>query len=227
MESTTNSTEFITSRIVPGQNSGLQARYGNREAAPVCTRTRDRGINYLTGEILEERCRTHACRYCTRLKVKDLTRAISLARPSHFMTMTGLSGTWCRDREAIKVWRRYCSRSRLDLRMCFSVEPNPSSTGAHAHAWVYSSDQVDEHVMQDRATKVGLGSIDVRPVYSQQGFAYGLKMAAWNSASADAYQRVNGRALVSARGFWRNVHGQPVDQVKAIAASRWYDQAGA
>jgi hypothetical protein len=128
---------------------------------------------------------------------------VSVAGPSHLVTLTGLCGTWERDRTTVNRLRRYLRRDGLTFAFAWAIEPNPSRTGHHAHGWAWGDPRFEETI-QHRASQVGLGEVDVAHVTYKGNFGYPIKNAVHNQVSLSAHRKLNGREFLHARGFWRD-----------------------
>jgi hypothetical protein len=108
--------------------------------------------------------------------------------------------------------------------LSLAAEPNPSSLGAHAHAWSRGDVPTDK-ALNARAEQVGIGRCDVSPV---RRLGYVTKTATWNEASLSAFRAINGSELAHGRSFWHNpVTGAPLQMTVAATAQRHIDLAEA
>lgn len=187
-----------------GQHQRLDDLWGPREVVVNCPNARWVWLNRETGVLgPRDRCRASTCLFCLRVSAAQVHKAVVVAQPSHFVTLTGLSGNWETDRTTVNLLRRYLRRDGLAFAFAWAIEPNPGGTGHHAHGWAWGDPRFEETI-QRRANQVGLGDVDVERVTYEGNFAYPVKNATHNQASLGAHRRLNGREFLHARGFWRD-----------------------
>lgn len=179
----------------------LVARYGPADPFGPCERGRVTRVDPETGDPLERhRCKSHReCRSCARWRIARLGREIAWDfKPTAFITLTGLPADWTEIRTGMKHLRLDLKRKGwADWSMVWTVEPNPSGDGAHAHGWAKRSVPT-VNALTSSAARVGWGSVDRRDVYSRAPVAmtYGLKLPQHNRAAAEDYRHLNGSRLV-------------------------------
>ena len=163
-------------------------------------------VDRSTGLLVPSRCGSGFCLYCARVSADQIGQAVALAKPGYLATLTGLSGDWQTDRRTVNRLTYYLrgrGSKHLAIGLAWAIEGNPQGTGFHAHGWLWGDEEVDE-VFQWRATQVGLGIAELKPVTHHHGLTYPMKTAVHTQASLDEHRRLNGREVIHARNFWRD-----------------------
>jgi len=206
--------------------SSLQAQWGPRTPTKTCPDGQLLWIHVDTGLPVVEPCRKNACLQCVRPKVRQVERAARFSCPNAFITLTQLDCDDEVNRNSMNLLTRYLGRDGLDLAMVWAAEPNPNQNGVHVHAWS-RGDIPTIDVLQSRATQVGIGSCQIKPVTDFRNLGYLCKMATWNEAALEAYRAVNGNELVHGRPFWWDPEtGEGLSRKEAATRQRALDYPG-
>lgn len=200
----------------------MQRQYGPEQSHTRCLGVKGDLVNEETGETFAVLCRNARCVACNRLTYrKDFRDAVRLARPSHMVTITGLSGGWQQDHPMLnRLFRRLTRRGDV-VHLVYAVEPNPQGTGFHAHGWMYDSIS-RAGIWTEQARAVGLGLVMVTRVTHERDFAYPVKATTWNNTSLTAFRQANGPQRHHMVGqFWRDARTGEVFRAYEDAAVAW------
>ena len=196
----------------------------------------------ITKYVAQRRCRALHCPYCLPLQVRDVARAIALAEPDWFLTLTLVGSDFTTIRDRMNRYRQKLLRAGTSFEWVWHVEHNPEGNGAHVHAWVRCEVPPSPSELSLAAQASGLGPISDwqrrRAEMGPRGLSldgvtaasYGMKEALEGLASdvsltmaQEAFLALNGGRLCHAsRQFWVDRYGRPLPGVRAaIRQARW------
>lgn len=210
---------------VAAQHQGLRDQWGPQDPWKPCPNSKARFLVEGRPSGIPAPCRRPTCLACARMMVREREDAIRLSRPTGLVTLTGASPVSEVNGKRLKRLRYYLQRVSLPTPMIWAVEPNPSGTGYHLHAWT-TADMLDGPLLQERAHLVGFGMADVRAVTHHGGLGYPMKNATWNETSLASHLELNDGRLLTGRGWYRDgATGEALTQREATA--RWRGVSGA
>lgn len=182
------------------------------EAVPGCRRPRVKGFAL-------QRCGCNRCPRCLVANTFPIAAALDLARPDYLVTVTHLPTDWPSIRILLHSLVQHLRRRGVEFRWSFSVEPNPSGAGAHAHGWMRGGPLTEAHLVRaTEQTQIGLLH-KVDTYTSARPLSYGLKQVQGSlrlpvadglRQQAEFLSLNGGRLVHSSRGFWLDPHGRPI-----------------
>lgn len=194
-------------------------------------------LDLATGELLPRRCRGLSCPYCIHVQVRDVARAIALARPNWSLLITQVGDDFVQTRRRMNRLRELVRASGFVFEWAWHVEHNPRASGLHVHAWLRSQPPAPPGTFSARAAQARVGWVDLQPLRTRMGWeagglhgvgaaGYGMKEALEGLQEAvllsevqQAFLEINGKHLVHAsRGFWVDQYGRPSGGLRAAAA---------
>jgi hypothetical protein len=196
----------------------LECQWGPRATFEFCPNARREQVRRRTGVARPEWCKTNVCVHCNVIKARDLHHAIALAKPRQMLLITGLSGRWAQDQEALRQIRQTLRRDGTHTRWVSAIEANPSGDGQHHLHGYTTGDLIDRDRLAELAERQHLGKTNIKPVTYAGDFAYPMKNATWNQASLDSHLEANNGRLIQAQTFWHDpATGEALTQREAIA----------
>jgi hypothetical protein len=209
--------------------------------APCPTPRLSNNVDYDTGEILprmvrnyrgewvEDPCTTNGCPSCSVTNARRLSGAILLAWPSHKFYVTLLGSDYQEINNNMGNLMTHMRRSDDSLQWVWAAEPNPRSTGNHAHGFIHcSSGEVDPEVLAAACRRYGIGQhCDLEPVpssYRASNFGYLFKSLVVEE-DREVFLDLNGspdrRKIAHWSGeFWRDgVDGRRLTKDEALKVS--------
>lgn len=182
-------------------------------------------VDSVTGVISPVFCeRLRACAVCLRRQAWRYARAIGLARPDQFITLTRIADTWQDIRGQINGFRTRMKKRLVAWQDIYYVERHHNGD-PHVHLWQWGS-RVTPYLAREMAVRAGLGPVvDVQPWLSKGPVAYGLKTILKSPSregltpGIDDFLNLNGNRLShSTKQFWRDEHGNKLAGFKAADA---------
>lgn len=129
----------------------------------VCPRRqRERGWDCEHGEFFALNCGANVCPFCIETNVYLWGLALEHAAPERYAVLTGLTGDWQRDREAVNRFFEIIDRKGLAFRAIYSIEHNPRHASGevdydrpfHLNVW-WHGDYVPQAFLSEAAQRVG------------------------------------------------------------------------
>lgn len=164
-------------------------------------------------------CKRNTCLVCVRSKVRQITCAMHIVRPSWWLTLDRVGATW---REASVTMTRFRRRRRerwgLEIEDAYFLEPYRNG-GLHAHVWA-TGDMPDPERLYDAAldSSTRVGALDA--VRHHGGLGYALKDTRTRTGLESYLTANNGTLVHATRGFWKRPGGSPVvGGYRALAAT--------
>lgn len=189
---------------------------------------------FASGQVTYGRCGRLRCHACITPAVYDRAAAISLARPSHLITLTQVGPAWNEIKAGVQLFVRALKALAGPVEAAYHVEVNPAGTGNHVHMWARTK-RVTRPSIALAAERAHLGPIvDVRRVDLPRdgerltGATYGMKacLRRPDGASslwpqAEEYLHLNGDRLEHhTQGYYLDRGGAQVGVRRAEAEAR-------
>ena len=184
-------------------------------------------VGLRSGKVVPARCGSRAARCASWSRRGNDGAAIALAAPERAVLLTAAGDDWPTIQKRINRLREYLRRQQLAGEWVWHVEPNPSGTGHHVHAWQWGSARLTQDVLRAAAVRAGLGhmvglsSVNTPVGLSRAGLrgatamSYGMKSVMGEplgdslTAEQESYLSANGQRLAHAsHGFWRDQRGR-------------------
>ena len=180
-------------------------------------------VNRDTGVLVTPQCRRLRCPSCIVPRAIEVGRAIALANPNLWITLTEVGETWPEVQHGMKMFKQRLRRLGVDGHFAYNLEPSRDGT-SHAHLW-WRGETVDRATIKVAAASGKFGtyseigtSFPATREYSRPTIEYGLKSILSDRppaptelwpAARDYLDRNGGRLVHSTRGFWRDHEGLP------------------
>lgn len=211
----------------PRPAHGLGSIRGNSTppaAMPFCPLKPGQTVRSHAGYDVPADCGRVSCPVCIFPITRRSAKALAMAQPSQFLTISGLARSRTEALAAMRRVRAWLDRRRIRGAWAYHLEVNPNNDGAHAHIW-WRGDNVTSAILTEAADGSRAGyNANARPAYARAGsakpeLAYGFKAILTTrpvvltdlSPAATDYLALNGGQLVTAsHGFWTDWNGEAV-----------------
>ena len=217
------SSNFARPRPEPSLGS-IRGNSTPSAALPFCPSKPGQTVRSHAGYDVPADCGRVTCPVCIFPITRRSSRALAMAQPSQFLTITGLARSRDEALGAMQRVREWFRRRQVRGAWAYHLEVNHQHDDAHAHVW-WRGDNVSKALLAEVAKGSGAGyDADVRRAYAREGsvkpeLAYGFKAILRTrparptvlSPAASEYLALNGGQLVNAsHGFWTDWNGEPV-----------------
>jgi len=185
-------------------------------------------LNPSTGELRPHMCGANSCPYCSKIKRRQVVRAVGASDPQAFLTLTQVGNEFPVVQARMRNLFRRLARSGWPMEFIYVVECNRKNGKHfhHVHALVHGV-VPDASTMADAAQHAGLGAVvqfdelkgdPLRPArYIWQNDSY--RRPTYNNGERKPRKHLpldlphllwinGGRIFHSSRGFWR-IDGEP------------------
>ena len=179
----------------------------------------------MTGELVPDYCGANLCPWCGPIIARRTAKAIAMALPRQFATITQVGRSW----NDVRACMERIARRLRPLGWCaaWHVEHNGNRENCHVHAWVRSDQPVDPHELWEACRSANAGGSRLADVTHHGNLGYGMKAvpAPYSGRPRSAIEAqledflcINGGRFVhSNRGFWKSPDGEPITYRKALS----------